>query len=204
MPRGRASAATAVIDRVSTPKAAAPAASEPTRAIPATRVNQPTPHTPPKAQPAAEVPKSKAPMMVGIAVVVLAVAGGGYFMMNKKGAEPLSQSIAPQSSAPAPADPAASLPPDVVVARKLEAVKDLADDPSTAQAAIDSLGRLDSLARLSSDSTLLHLRYRRSRALVAVGKIKAGCDSLNSIEGQLAQSRFKRASGDFRTTFCTP
>jgi predicted Ser/Thr protein kinase len=206
MPRGRASAATAVIGRVSMPKgpaAPAPAAHEPTKAIPATRVNQQTPHTPPKAMPA-PVEKSRMPMIAVAAVVLLAGAGAGYFMMNKgKGIEPLSQSVNQATPAGTPATSAPpQLPPNVTVARALEAAP--ADTSvETARQALAYLQPFDSLARLSDDSTLLQFRYIRSRALIGSGEIKAGCDSLRNMEARLSASRFNRATKTFLNNVCT-
>ena len=203
MPRGRASAATAVIGRVSSPKAPSPAPADPTKAIPATRVNQATPHTPPKAMPA-PVQKSKVPMIAVAAVVLLAAGGGGYFMMNRdKGTETLSQSLNQATPAGAPATAAPpQLPPNVAVARALEAAP--ADTSvETARQALAYLQPLDSLARLSDDSTLLQFRYLRSRALIGSGEMKAGCDSLRNMEARLTASRFNRATKTFLNNVCT-
>lgn len=213
MPRGRTSAATHVIESVSAPAAsktaAAPKAApkttaspaEATKAIPATRVNQATPHAPPAAVPA-EAPKSKAPLAIA-AVLVIAVVGGGAYWMTKDKAtpEPLSQQL--NQATPAGAgSTTAPLAPNVVVARALESVP--ADtSPATAREALSYLQPYDSLARLSDDSTLLQFRYLRSRALIGSGDVKSGCDSLKNMEARLGQSRFQRASKTFLDNVCT-
>jgi serine/threonine-protein kinase len=206
MPRGRGSAATAVIGSVAAPKPA-PAPADATKAIPATRVNQPTPHTPPKAVPVAALdsPKSRMPMVAVAAVVVLAVAGGGYWMMTKDGgAEPLSRELGDATPAGIPAAPVASaLSANVTVARALESLPDALDSAGARQV-LTLLQPLDSLARRSDDSTLLHFRYERGRAMIGAGEVKAGCDTLREMEARLSNSRFKRSSNTFLTNVCTP
>ena len=144
-------------------------------------------------------------MVAVAAVVVLAAAGGGYWMMTKDGGtEPLSRELGDATPAGTPSVPAASpLPANVVVARAMESLPDALDSAGARQV-LALLQPLDSLARLSDDSTLLHFRYERGRAMIGVGEVKAGCDTLRDMEALLSNSRFKRSSNTFLTNVCTP
>jgi eukaryotic-like serine/threonine-protein kinase len=211
MPRGRASAATAVLESVSAPapaasapktKATPAAGAEATNAVPATRVNQATPHSPPAAVP--DAAKSKAPVAMAAVLVLALVGGGGWYMMNKgKGAtETLNQPLS-QSATPSGAPVASVLPANVSVARALESVPS-DTSPATAREALAYLQPLDSLARLSDDSTRLQFRYLRSRALIGSGDTKSGCDTLKNMEAQLmASSKLKRGATTLLTNVCT-
>lgn len=196
MPQGRASGATHVIESVSAPAAsktaAAPKAApaEATKAIPATRVNQATPHTPPQAvePPTLVRTTSKAPMMTVAVVVVLALAGGGYWFATKdKGTpESLNQPIdqATQAASPAPTPPAS-------LSRRFEVADSLASDAATASAAIDSLRAIEPLAQ--ADSDVVRLRLYRARAYGQLGQEQAACSEARAIEGKSQQTRFKNS-----------
>ena len=146
-------------------------------------------------------------MIAVAAVVVIAVAGGGWFMMNKdEGAvpEPLNQSLT--QAAPTPAAPVTqTLPANVVLMRAIEAMPG-DSTAATAREALAYLQRFDSIARLSDDSTLLQFRYLRSRAMLGTeeaASMKAGCDTLKNLEARLAASRFNRPSQYFLKNVCS-
>ena len=212
MPRGRASAATHVLESVSAP--AAPAASktaakpaEATKAVPATRVNQATPHTPPQAMPAPAAKKSSMPMIAVAAVVVIAAAGGGWYMMNKdKGAgatETLNQPINQATPAGGPAAPPST--PTVNLPRELEKVSATNETPELAQKALTELAALEASMAAADDSTFLQYRFLRARATLTSGDAKAGCDSLATLEGKLrsSKSRFFRSDSSLLANVCS-
>ena len=203
MPRGRASAATAVIDRVSTPGAKSPTAAAPAAApsggktVPQTRVNPATPQTPPKSHAPVPAPKSKMPMIAGVAVVVLAAGGFAAVKMMGGGGAPadtvkFSQTTTPAGQAASPAATPAPAVPQLSLSRRFEIADSLANDATTAPAAVESLKVLDAIAQ-STDSDLVRLRYVRARALVSLEQFDKACAELNAVEGKAQQTRFKNA-----------
>jgi serine/threonine protein kinase len=204
MPRVRTSAATHVIESVSAPAPAPKSApkttaspAEATKAIPATRVNQATPHAAPAAVPAPV--KSKAPMMAIAAVVVLAVGATGYFLTKDKGAaEPLSQQLS--EAAPTGATTTAAPALGAIFASLDSAVDVLTGTPATAAAA---LTRLDSIAPLAqSDEDKVHVQFARAKAhfILSEGATdgatrtrekNAGCAILRDHEGAASRTKFK-------------
>ena len=67
--------------------------------------------------------------------------------------------------------------------------------PALAQQQVAELAKLQTVAAAADDSTLLRYRYMRGKAIINAGHNKAGCDSLNSIQGKLERSQaLKRAS----------
>ena len=210
MPRGRASAATAVLESVAKPAAGdtAPRPVAGGKTVPQTRVNPATPHTPPHAVPAPAA-KSSMPKILGGIGVVAALGIAGFLAMNKgSGAtdanENFSKQTTPTQSAAPAGEPAAApaLPPSTVVAR---ALADRPDDSTAAMAreTLIALAPLDSLARLADDSTFLSYRFTRARAMIGSGDARSGCDTLKKLEGQLAASRrYKRSAEFLRTSQC--
>ena len=201
MPRGRGSAATAVIGSVAAPKPA-PAPADATKAIPATRVNQPTPHTPPKAVPvaASEAPKRRMPMVAVAAAVVLAVAGGGWYVVNqnKNATETLSQPLNQATPAGAPAPTAPTL---TALFASIDSSTDVLS--GTAATASAALTRLDSIAPLAqADSDRVHVQFARAKAHFILSEASAdaatrtreknlGCAILRDHEGAASRTRFK-------------
>lgn len=192
---------TAVMGRVSTPKAPAAVGAAPgagaTKPLPATRVN---PVTPAKPAPAVQAPKSRMPMLAGIAALVVAIAGVGAYMAlgNNAGdsTEALRKSLGTQTGTPA-----ASV---INVSRELERISPTDDTPELATQALGQLARLDTLVQNAADSTFLQYRFLRGRALLTSGAAKAGCDSLAALEGKLksSNSRFFRSDSSLLVNVC--
>ena len=166
-----------------------------TKPIPVTRVSTATPVGGSPSIPPAPA-KSRAPMIATMAAVaVLAVGGGGYFVMNNKAdaRSPRLQGGGDTSTVPStqPLRTAAQL---VSMSRELEAIASLVDSTPVVREALDRLSQLDGQARVSDDSTFLQFRYLRGKALITSGDTKAGCDSLTRLEGRLRTTRFQRAA----------
>jgi len=192
---------TAVMGRVSTPKAPAALGAPPgagaTKPVPATKVN---PATPAKPVPAIEAPKSRMPMLAGIAALVVAIAGVGAYMALGKNAgdstETLTKPLGTQTGTPAASA--------VNVSRELERISPTDDTPELATQALGQLARLDTLVQNAADSTFLQYRFLRGRALLTSGAKKAGCDSLAALEGKLKSSgsRFFRSDSSLLVNAC--
>ena len=176
------SAHTAVIGRVSSPKAAAPK----TAPIPATRVNTPTPHASAPSVP--EKKRSRVGLMAATIVAIGVLGVGGYVVLGDKNgqATPQGELLSQQTD---------SVPPTVAfnLPRSLQQLRAEVDDSARAAAALDSLSRWESQLAQAPDSDLVHFRYLRGRALIAVGDEKRGCDDIAGIEGKAANTRFNDA-----------
>ena len=200
---GATKAVTAV---VATPAAAgvppAPPRAAGTRPVPATRLNPATPAQATKAVPTA--PKNKMPMMIVVGVIAIALASGGAaFVLRGKGTDtkaPAQQGKTAQNLSQSPA----TVLPVVNLSRELEGISPTDDTPELARQALSQLARFDSVARVAPDSTLLQYRFLRGRAMLTSGSTKAGCDSLESIEGKLknSKSRFFRADSSLIANVC--
>jgi predicted Ser/Thr protein kinase len=179
------------------PAAGAAAAATPPKAIPPTRVNQATPA---QAQQAVPAPRTnKIPMMALLVLLVIAVGGTAAVMMKGKGGDtntPAQQGTKLNQQLPI-------APPPLNLANELERIRGLPDTtPALARAVLASLAPLESMALAADSATLLQYRYRRAKALIGSGDKKAGCDSLNSIQGKLDRSTtLKSASGPL-LAFC--
>jgi serine/threonine protein kinase len=205
MPEATATNAfTSVMGRMSTPKK--PAASVPpslnasggmTRPMPSTRVN--------KSTPAAEPPtiirqeKNKAPLFGGIAAGIAALAVAGYFVLNMNKNASADGNVDPQGQTP-------SAPIAINLSRELERLPPTDSTPELARDALVKLAAFDSVAQLATtpDSTFLHFRHVRARALLMSGNEKAGCDSLAMLEGKLKSSgsRFFRSDSALLVNVC--
>jgi len=190
---------TAVIAPVAAPAKTAVEAKKPTP-VPPTRVGSATPMVGGATVPEPVAAKSKTPMIAG-GVGLLAAAGIVAFVMlsgrsptnpGASGAESLNK---PVTSAPgAPEGSTVNLP------RELEAVASMPDSTAAlAQAQIDRLATLDVAARGAPDSTYIQFRFMRAKALISLGDDKAGCDSLNNIQGRVTGTRFERAATPLMT-----
>ena len=179
-------------------KAATPAKpATPPGAVPPTRVNPATPQQPAAAVPAGGA-KSRMPMLVAAGVAALLIVGGGGYVVNQMMAADSTgpQNFGTQSGTANPSQ--ASLPtaaPALNLDRELHSIAGMPDiEAAENRAILLRLAPLDSLARLAADSTLLHFRYLRSRALFGSGDVEAGCDSLSRIERLVTETRFENAS----------
>jgi eukaryotic-like serine/threonine-protein kinase len=172
--------------------------SEQSKPVPPTRVSTATPHLGTPA-PAAK-PKSKAPMLVGVAALVVALGGGGaYFATRDKAAD------TPATTTKAQGDTNTStgaVAPAINLQRELEAISALTGETTNtrqnAESALVRLGRIDAVARVADDTSFLHFRYLRGKALMnteVADRVKAGCDSLSNIEGRLRETRWRNAVG---------
>jgi serine/threonine-protein kinase len=168
--------------------------SEQAKPVPPTRVSTATPHlgTPAPAPKA----RSRAPMFAGIAALVLAVGvAGAYFATKGNAAGAAQQAAAPQGDTVRYTAP---IVPAVNLQRELEEIGPLTSDTTDARATIAAgalvrLARIDSVARAADDTSLLHYRFLRGRALMLAGQEAAGCDSLTTLEGRLAGTRWRNA-----------
>ena len=185
MPKGRASAATAVIDRVSGPKAApVPPAS---KTVPQTRVNPATPSTPPKSLPPVPPARSKMPMILGGVGLLAAVGISAVVIMNKgQGTPANAETFSKAESLAATPSGAPATPAPVNLDRELDAVN--VDDSASAVAALAKLRTLEPLTAAAAETTFLKFRFERARATLLSGQQKAGCDSLRDLEGKLERS----------------
>jgi eukaryotic-like serine/threonine-protein kinase len=203
-PSGSTKMVTAFVPSQPSPAAASAAAAPavtPGRAVPPTRLNPATPAQAAKAVPAA--PKHKMPMMALSIVLLIAVGATAAVMMKGKGGDANSPSQQGTKRNPPVSTPPA---PQVNLADSLEAIRALPDStPELSRIVLARLTPLDSLAAAADDSTKLQYRYQRGKALIGSGNKKAGCDSLNSIQGKLERSTaLKRASSVFLATICPP
>jgi hypothetical protein len=202
----RDSTATKFVDAVVLPRAApATRASTAEKPVPPTRIST---ATPPMGSPVAvrAKKKSKLPMLAGMASVVIGVAVVSSVFSARGGGADTTLSAAPQGNTGATGGQVAGTGvPIVSVSRELESIAPLTDPGATEAQANDALirlGRIDSLARVSSDSTLLNFRFLRAKALMLQPQHeKAGCDTLRNLESRLKQSRFVRAV-DPLLTYC--
>jgi len=207
---GATKAVTAVVAAPPAPAATgaagAPAAPPPggaTRPVPATRLNPATPAQAAKAVQAA--PKNNMPMLVVGVVLLIAVGGGAAVVLRGTGGDTKAPALQgdttrklnlPLPTAPAP----------VNLSNALETIGQMPDDtPALAQKQVDELAKLQAAVSAADDSTILRYRYMRGKAIINAGNKKAGCDSLNSIQGKLERSQaLKRASKVLFEQICAP
>jgi hypothetical protein len=118
------------------------------------------------------------------------VGGAGAYFATKNG---VSGSTPPaQQGDTTPANGTAV--PVVRLERELEDIAPMADaSPESASSALTRLAALDSVARAADDTSFLHFRYLRGRALITTGEVQAGCDSMKNLEGRLTKTRWERA-----------
>jgi serine/threonine-protein kinase len=196
------SANTAVIAPVAGPARTAIGARKPTP-VPATRVGSAAPNAGAAAVPAPVAPKSKSktPMIAG-GVGLLAVAGIVAFVMLKGGGSPTGPGASGAESLNLPVTSAPGIPASSTVnlPRELEAVASMPDSTAAlAQAQIHRLEALDDAARNAPEATYTQYRFMRAKALLNLGDDTAGCDSLHSIQGRLAGTRFEQAAKPLMT-----
>ena len=200
MPRGRASAATAVIEAQasagagkSAPTAApAPAAG---KTVPQTRVNPATPSTPPKSLPPVPAAKSRIPMIAAAAVVVLAIGGFGVWKTMSGGRAP--QTLSSNGNVPAAVPTGAPTTPVTPITLPLSRRFEIFDSMATAgklsaQSVMDSLRAIDAIAQ-ATDSDLVRLRWIRVQANVTLDNFAPACSELRNIENKAQNTRFKDA-----------
>jgi hypothetical protein len=166
--------------------------------MPQTRVNKSTPAADPPTLIREE--KSKAPLFGGIAAGIAALAVGGYFVLNAtKTGNASDGNVSPQSQTP-------SAPVTINLSRELERLPPTDSTPELARDALVKLAAFDSVAQLATtpDSTFLHFRHIRARALLMSGEEKSGCDSLAVLEGKLKSSgsRFFRSDSAMLVNVC--
>ena len=170
--------------------------------VPATRVASATPAGG-AAVPAPVPAKSKMPMIAG-GVGLLAVAGIVAFVMLSGGGSPTSPGASGAESMNKPVTSAPGVPagPTVNLPRELEAIASMPDSTAAlAQAQVHRLAALDDAARNAPDTTYIQYRFMRAKALISLGDDKAGCDSLNNIQGRVIGTRFERAATPL-LTYC--
>lgn len=190
----RDSTATKAFTSMMSPQKAVPPTRMSEPSLPPTRVSTATPHS---GTPTSKlVPKkSRTPMLAAAAVVLAIGVAGTYFALNGRAANTgVPQTAAPQgagdtsraATTPAPAAPQVNLQ------RELEEISPLSSDTleSVARQALARLERIDSVARLADDTSLLQFRFLRGRAMMNAGMAAAGCDSLKNIEGRIRSTRF--------------
>ncbi|MEX2154522.1 MAG: hypothetical protein WD825_14365, partial [Gemmatimonadaceae bacterium] len=205
MPETASTAAfTKVIGRASLPKAPAVGASAPAGstkalgAIPATKVN---PATPAKPAPAVTAPRSRAPMLAGVAGVLVLVGGFvAYKALNQNAAgSPPPTPLGQQTGAPVP--PTVDLRGSFKV---LDALTDF-EKGASIQSANQALAKLDSLEPVAqADSDKVHVEFLRAKAHFVIAgesadsstqmrETKLGCNILQDNEGRASQTRFNDA-----------
>jgi serine/threonine protein kinase len=198
MPESAATHAfTAVMNRLSTPE-------KPSVAVPPTRVNRASSRD--MATPAEEPRRSSQKMMGVLGLIGFVAIASGLWVAGKffgpgtddRPAESSAGSVQPQS--------ASVVDPTMLLSRELERITPLTEDVSTADSALARMAGLDSLARTAADSSVLQLRYLRGKALLSVGQVAAGCDTLSAIEGPLRNSgsRFYRGDTALLRNVCQP
>ena len=135
-------------------------------------------------------------MVAGVAIALVLGVGGAWYGLKDRG--PDGRTAAQQGDTTKPQQlhqAVGTVPPTVNLPRELEQIAAMPDTtPTEGRAVLARLQALDSVAQVAEDSTLVRYRYMRGKALMASGNDKAGCDSLNSIQGKLEQSRFKGPS----------
>jgi eukaryotic-like serine/threonine-protein kinase len=169
--------------------------------LPPTRVSL---ATPPGAAPAVhpERKRSGLPVFAGLAVAVLVVVGVGAYMKSQNkagnGAIPAQQGDTTRMNKVVEA-----APPTVNLLRELDDITAMPDTTvEEAKAKLARLQPLDSVAQVADDSTFLRYRYMRGKAMIGAGDNKAGCDSLNSIQGKLERSSRLKNSSRSLLLFC--
>jgi serine/threonine protein kinase len=164
----------------------------PVQDVPATKIN---PATPAAAAPAiprrpAAQERSKMPMIAGIAGVVLALAGGGWYVLNGKqsnGRAPEQQGDTAPLRQPVTAAPVANL------TRAFEQIEPLTDfnKAANAQTATRALTLLDSIAPLAqADSDRVRVQLLRAEANMVLERQDAACAILKDNEGRASKTRF--------------
>lgn len=189
----RDSSATKAFTSVMPPASAAGGSSP---SIPPTRISRSSPaHGSPGMPPKR---KSRLPIFAVVTLVLIAGAiyGANYVMKAESGD---SVGLAQRTDSPRVTEQmSGTLAPTLNVARELEAIDPMVSGGdttvATARAALARLAALDSTARLADESTFVHFRFLRAKALLNGGEVDAGCDTLKNLEGRLVQTkRFARA-----------
>ena len=179
--------ATNAFTAVMTP-VSAPAAKQ-TTPIPATRVNTPTPVQASSGVPARPT-RSRAPMLAGIAALVLVLGGGGAWYAMQGAVPDTTGAAAPQGEL---LNRQTEAPPVFSLSRSLTAIRDQVDDSATAASVLDSMQRWQAALAQAPDTDYVHFHYLRGRALSASGDGDGACTAFGSIEGKAKGTRFEDA-----------
>jgi serine/threonine protein kinase len=178
------SAHTAMIGRVSSPKATAPRASQKTAPIPATRVNTPTPHAASPSVP--EKSKSRMPMFAGLAVVILVLGAGGTWLATRPGDAAPSEQLNQQITSSPQGTPAVSI--DARLAR----IDTLTGADATDASVIQSLADLDSLplATMTQEQQVYAALLRAQAISYRDANDPRLCSLLRGVHEQSKQTRY--------------
>jgi serine/threonine-protein kinase len=184
--------ATKVVTVLNAPATRASSQQQP---VPPTRVSS---QSPPRGSPA--LPPRRPHRAALFGTIVMLLLGGAIYAAWVTMDRGVDTSAAAQIADTVPVTPQITEPiaPSIELPRQLGGINSMASGPEstpeTARNALARLAALDSVARLAPDSTFRHFRFLRGKALITSGAVKAGCDSIKNLEGQLRQDeRFKNA-----------